>query len=362
MKNFIKFLFLIVLICSKSVLQSQPEKALINLGNAIKSPNSSGKLFYIAIPPNDVESYPTQSLDIFISSAFDTKVTFINENNTIYITKLVKKNVITTFSNAEGELEWFRDEMRVSQETQNQGIRIESDDPISVYVMNSKLYTTDGYLAIPVDKWGKRYIHLSFWDFNEAGTWAGGFLILAAEDNTKVTIELKGRGANFSSTDKGTKIGKKLNVTLSKGQVYMVRGKADTRGIFDLSGSEVNSDKNIGLISFHERCTIPVTTVTNGRDHLSEMIPPVDTWGLKYRALEFDRKSNMGDYFRVIASEPNTKVIVKWYDKITKQILGNDTRILQNAGDFEEYNDVQATYPHVSASVRGVSTYEFNKP
>ncbi|MCX6147671.1 MAG: T9SS type A sorting domain-containing protein [Candidatus Kapabacteria bacterium] len=362
MKNFSKIWLLLAILFSFSQLQSQPEKAKKALSNAVQSANSTGRLFYIAIPPNDIVSQPTQALDIFVSSSYDTKVTLSNPVTGLYIIKKVAKNKVTSFSNTDGDIDWGRDEIRISQNAQGQGMRLESDDPICVYVMNSKMFTTDGYLAIPVALWGTRYINLSFWDFAEFGPWAGGFIVLAAEDNTKVTIQLKGRGAGFATTDRGSKIGQTLRITLNKGEVYMVRGDAKTRGVFDLSGSEINSNKKVGLISCHERCMIPVTILTNGRDHLSEMMPPVSAWGLKYYTVEIDRGKDMGDYFRAIASEDNTTVHVRWYDKKTKNLLGEDTRILKKAGDFEEFNDIQAEYPSSTPSVRGTSSFEFDKP
>ncbi|MCX6147670.1 MAG: T9SS type A sorting domain-containing protein [Candidatus Kapabacteria bacterium] len=328
----------------------------------MQSSNSTGRLFYVAVPPNDVTSQPTQALDFFVTSSYDTKVTLSNDATGLYIIKNVKKNTVTSFSNSYGDIDWARDEVRISELPIAQGMRLEADEPISVYVMNSKSVTTDGYLAIPVTMWGTRYIHLAFWDFKEFGPWAGGFIVLASEDNTKITVQLKGRGAGFASTDRGSKIGQTKKVTLSKGQVYMVRGDATTRGVFDLSGSEITSNKKIGLVSFHERCMIPVTIVTSGRDHICEMLPPVSAWGQNYYSVELDRKKDMGDYFRVIASEDNTKITVKWYDKNTQKNLGNDTRIIKKAGDFEEFNDNQATFPHKYPSVRGTSSFEADKP
>jgi hypothetical protein len=363
MKNFFKLVFLLTILFSFSNLQSQSEKAKKALNNAMQSSNSTGRLFYIVIPPNEVANYPTQSLDIFVTSSYDTKVILSNEATGLYIIKTVKKNTITAFSSSTGDIDWGRDEVRISQNPQQQGMRLESDEPISVYVMNSKVFTTDGYLAIPTTMWGTRYIHLSYWDFYEFNPgWATGFLVVASEDNTKVTIQLKGRGAGFATTDRGSKIGQSLKFTLRKGEVYLVRGDAKTRGVFDLSGSEITSNKRVGMISFHERCMIPVTTVTNGRDNMIEMMPPVSAWGQKYYSVELDRKADYGDYFRVVASEDNTKVVVKWYDRNTKQILGNDTRILKKAGDFEEYQDNQATFPHAFPSVRGTSAFEADKP
>ena len=71
---------------------------------------------------------------------------------------------------------------------------------------------------------------------------------------------------------------------------------------------------------------------------MCEMIPPVSAWGKKYYSIELQR-ANKGDFYRVVSSQPNTNVKMRYYDKVTKELLGKRDIVLTKAGDFyEDFN------------------------
>ncbi|MFA7327850.1 MAG: T9SS type A sorting domain-containing protein [Candidatus Kapaibacterium sp.] len=329
--------------------------------------NSSGREFYVGFPYNDSKNQPGQNLAIYITSSVDTKATIFNAALGINETKNVPAFEIVEFSSVKGGINWDVEVYDVEKKV-DAGLRITSPDPIAVYCMNSKSVTSEGYLAIPTNYWGTDYIHNSFFDFNEILEWAGGFMILAKEEATTVTIHIRD-GANksrgFGTTAKGKQHGDVIKVVLNEGEVYMVQGNGKTRGLFDLSGSFITSDKPIGLISYHNRCMIPATVVYNGRDHLIEMLPPVTAWGTEYATVEYDRKADKGDYFRVVAGEDNVTFNVDWYEKAGG---GNNKKVgsfgpikLTQKGDWFEYNGAGATSvpnKHLLESIRGVSRFK----
>ncbi|HOK13933.1 MAG TPA: hypothetical protein PK007_03290, partial [Candidatus Kapabacteria bacterium] len=53
-------------------------------------------------------------------------------------------------------------EARNSEVPEKLAIQIKSDIPITVYCFSSKLTTSDSYSAIPVSRWGKKYIVASY--------------------------------------------------------------------------------------------------------------------------------------------------------------------------------------------------------
>lgn len=327
----------------------------------LSSRNSMGRLFYVAFPPNDKSTIAADALEIFISSAVNTTVNLSN-NSGINLTKNVVAGKVTRFSSKDGDFGTDVENF-TSGIVLNTGLRLESPDLISVFVLNAKPVTTDGYMAIPVSQWGKRNINVSYWDFKEVRDWKSGFMILAAENNTSATINLKGRSSG-QLTDNGKSIGQTITVKLQKGQTYMVRGDGTSRGAFDMTGSEVFSDKNVGLISFHERCMIPVFVVDNGRDHLCEMIPPVQAWGKKYVSVELKRKG-YGDYFRVVTSADNTTVKYTSYNIDTKQWIESSEQLIPNANEFVEYKPIYASGPRTDPftyGIRGVTVWETDKP
>lgn len=221
-------------------------------------------------------------------------------------------------------------------------------------------------MAIPTKSWGKEYVHNCFYDFNEVREWAGGFVVLAKEDNTKLHINIRD-GANkqsgFGETTGGQRHGDIVTKTLNAGDIYVVQGSGKTRGIFDLSGSVIIADKPIGLISYHNRAMIPATIVQTGRDHLVEMLPPIQAWGKEYFFVELDRGADKEDYFRVVAGEDNVTFNITWYDKQTNQKIDEVSAItLKNKGDWFEYNGTGANLPHDLESIRGVAHFVADKP
>jgi len=330
--------------------------------------NSSGREFYVAFPYNDSKQQAGQNLAIYITSSVDTKATIFNAALGVNETKNVPAHEIVEFSSVKGGIGWDVEIYDVETKVDG-GLRITSPDPIAVYCMNSKSVTSEGYLAIPTNYWGTDYIHNSFYDFDEAREWAGGFVVLAKEDVTTVTIQLRdgaNKAAGFGTTVKGKEHGDVIRVTLNQGEVYMVQGTGTTRGTFDLSGSLISSDKPIGLLSYHNRCMIPATVVNNGRDHLIEMPPPVTAWGTEYATVEYDRKSDKGDYFRVVAGEDNVTFNIDWYEKAgggnNKKISSLGPIKLTQKGDWFEYNGAGVTSPHNLESIRGVSRFKADGP
>ena len=125
-----------------------------------------------------------------------------------------------------------------------------------------------------------------------------------------------------------------------------------------MTGTKITSNKPIGLVSYVERVMIPATNV-NGRDHIVEMLPPVQAWGKRYVTVEYKR-DNMGDFFRVVASQNQTRWKMKYYDKVTGDLLGQREGIL-NAGEFfEDFN--QYVGRGLVEGFRGTSVWEADKP
>jgi len=327
---------------------------------------AQGREFWIALPPNEVLNWYDPVTEMYITSAVDTKVTLEFPHLGVKLVKDISAMHITTFTNLKNELNvlW---EVRESEKVTNKGIRITSPDPISVYVLNAKRWSSDGFLALPVSALGTKYIHNSYYDFhgrNGLGDapWANGFLIVAAYDNTHVNIKLKGVGKGFAKTLGGHEIGDTWSVKLNKGQTYLVQGDGKTRGVFDLSGSIIEADKPVGFFSYHNRTMIPSYNRYPGMNHLVEMMVPVTAWGKKYVTIELKRETDLGDFFRVVASQPNTTFKGTYYDKKSGEVLGHADGFLKEPGDFMEFYEIFAEKGEQYHLVRGVSVWKADKP
>lgn len=343
-----RFVFLIaVVVIATQCLWTQ---TLRDLQLQSETFGSAGTEFWFAIPPNEFSDYPADDLVISISSMYDTEITVTRPDKSSF-TRLINRGRTRLLSTSRGETDWSW-EVRSSETVADLGIRITAKDPVVVYVLSSKRSTTDGFLVLPKHQLGLEYFVTSYWDFKEVKPWAGGFIVVASEDNTKVEIDLRGVGGNLARTAGGRQIGtgKPLTVTLNAGQVYMVKGDATTRAAFDLSGTRVTSDKPIGLIPFHERTTMPnMLTNGNGRNTLNEMALPVSLCGKKYFTSNVNRQSvnglGRGDVYRVIATADNTEWYVWCYDKTTRQRIRTEGGLLAKAGDFVEISQAQLALP-----------------
>ncbi|MFN3195635.1 MAG: T9SS type A sorting domain-containing protein [Chlorobiota bacterium] len=362
MKKILLLIFLmsiIALSAKNEIVVKQNVQSLFNHGD------NEGKIFFVAFPYNDSKNHPTQNIAIYVTSRFDTEVTLYIKEINLKITKSVKKGEITEFSSAKGGMGWDS-EIYEFEKVVGKGIRITSKDPVKVYALNSKSVSSEGYMAAPLRKWGTDYIHNGFYDFDEVREWGGGFVVLASEDYTEVNIKLVdgvNHSAGFGETTGGKQHGDSITITMNSGDVYAVQGTGTTRGIFDLSGSKITSNKPIALLSYHNRTMIPATVVTSGRDHIIEMIPPVDSWGTEYHSLELDRGKDKGDYFRVIAGEDDVTFDIVWYDKVTKEKISDIGPItLQEKGNWFEYNGEGVTMPHFQESIRGVAHFKADGP
>ncbi|HLP27901.1 MAG TPA: choice-of-anchor D domain-containing protein [Candidatus Didemnitutus sp.] len=346
-----------------TALSATAQKKVPSAEQMLNSTGALGTDFWIAIPPNEVNPFPVNQLEVYVASAFDTEITVFDASGDKTYRRQVKAMEIRTLSDARGETNWTW-EIRESEQVVRKGVRITSKKPISVYVINSKTTTSDGYLAIPVSGWGREYVATSYYDFRESRAWGGGFVIVGGEQGTIVEISLRGVGELDAKTAGGKRIGDPpFQVTLNDGEVYMVKGDATTRGTFDLTGSKITSDKPIGIISFHERTTMPNLLVNgNGRNHLVEMTPPVTAWGKKYVTVEYNREhlngQGVGDVFRVVAKEPNTKWSLKYYNKANGSVMGQGGGVLGKAGEFADLT--QAGAP--TNITQGFSVWTADKP
>ena len=325
---------------------------------------AQGREFFIAIPPNEVLPFPADDLEIYVSSAYDTEVEVFDYSHNSAYKRKVNAGQIRTLSSARSEVNWTW-EIRDYEKVVKKAIRLRSEMPITVSVLNSKVTTTDGYTAIPVSNWDTSYIVTSYYDFKEFKPWSGGFTVIAKENGTKINVLLRGTGELDGKTAGGKTIntGQSFQVSMDGGDVYFVKGNGQTRGVFDLTGTSITSNKPVGLISSHERTTMPNLLVNgNGRNHLVEMNVPVSMWDTSYVSLQFKRENlngqGDGDVLRVVAAEANTAWRMKSYDLITKLVVREQSGIIANAGGFAEIAQVAAP----AVLVTGLTEWTADKP
>jgi len=202
-----------------------------------------------------------------------------------------------------------------SEFVNNNGILVQSNDPVSVYMHQYFIYRAEASVVLPTDAIGNAYYTISY----EGGTWdneayPSEFLIVGVEDNTLIDITL---GAN---SRKGKPKGSTFSIVLNEGETYQVRAEGQS----DLTGSFVSSDKPVALFSGNAWTQIPSSC--GFRDNLLEQMYPVSTLGTAF--VTIPNKSVVYDIYRILATEDATFV----------QVNGSNPKTYTlSAGEYVDY-------------------------
>lgn len=246
--------------------------ALFTIFNA-NAQNSNNKLnltegtrYMVAFP--QVQASPSekpmpQPMQLFISSKVKAKVrvqtpSIINDNARIDREYSLEPNKVTRISIPTTY-------MSVNSQTKTgYGILVTSTKPISVSTYQA--WMGNGELArhLPIESWGKNYYTANMYQdrYGRDGDYKyrpSQILVIASRDNTVVsytpTWDTEG-GADMPSARKG----QTQTITLEKGETYLIKGKIDENynkeWSTDLSGTFIQSNKPVGIISGHVKVAI----------------------------------------------------------------------------------------------------------
>ena len=205
----------------------------------------------------------------------------------------------------------------------NNGIRVISQEPVSVYIHQFSFWRSEAAVILPTESLGSEYFVMSYTAFSNQGTiYPSEFLMVASEDETTISFEVT------DETKGGMQIGDSKTIILNQGETYQVQSR-DANG--DLTGSHIVSDKNIAVLSGNSWTQVP--TGCNARDNLLEQMYPVETWGNQF--VSVPNADVAFDVFRILASQDNTNITVS----------GNTTDVFNlDSGEFVEYTRNDATY------------------
>jgi len=181
---------------------------------------------------------------------------------------------------------------------ERKGINITASQEVAVYGMNRVLFTSDGFLALPTDVIGRRYVIQGYGnEFTGVPDLNGTqFGIVATEDNTSVTITPKvATGAHPAGVG--------YPVKLNRGETYQLRNTNDFNN--DLTGSIVTADKNIAVFGSHQCSTVPNDDLFYC-DHLVEQLLPVERAGSFFVAAPLATRTEA--VYRIGAVEDGTPI------------------------------------------------------
>lgn len=272
-----------------------------------QSYSSEGKSFYISVVPNIV---PLPNIEITLSSSKNTQVKLINSsaglNTTVNLLANIPQSVTVAPNTCVPALnDIVRDEV----------IRITSDEPISVYIINSAAATSDGILAYPEKSYGSEYYIPSYEGISNAAN--SNFIVVATEDNTVVDI------TPTENTKGGHQSGVKYRVSLNKGECYMELGD----GKEDLTGTYIKALNNKKIAVYGGTKCVNIPAGCFACDMLMEQVIPVSRLGKEYLLAPLSTGTHTPDYtYRIISTEDNNEIKVnnKFLKKLNKGEVYNE--------------------------------------
>jgi hypothetical protein len=269
--------------------------------------SNQGTRFYMTFHPCWQESGQNNELKIYVASAVATNVTL--EIPAMQYVKRISTipNEVFEFglSPTTGQM-YTKDDRTAPQPQQvykGRACIVTADDPIVCYGVTRYQYTSDGYLALPVQQLGTEYIVSSFNDpsLDNGSQYLTSYTsIVAAYDKTKVEFTLGGERTNYTPGKDRLELGDKAVNSMNEGDVWLIGVNGDYN---DLSGSFVKATKPVAVISGSFCAYVPIHV--SACDFIISQDLPMHSWGKKYHVSVIADRLN-ASYIRVYASEPNT--------------------------------------------------------
>jgi hypothetical protein len=270
--------------------------------------SSKGKRFYFAFQPNIyamLSQTVRPSLTVLISS----------EESATGTVKVPGLGFTAHFNVVPGELARISVPLEAAdhpwRQVVNRAVIVEADKDITVYGLNRNAFTTDAFLALPVEAASKHFRAMTFFshadDHNQA-------TIVGIYDNTEVTV----RPLYRSRSTEVARDGVPFTITLNSGDIYTHIPVIDANGrwtwSWDISGTMIDASAPVALMGGAKCADVPVSTPFC--DHIAEQIPPVSNWGTIFMTVPIATRLN-GDVIRVLASEDGTTININGEDKYT---------------------------------------------
>ncbi|XP_048772735.1 uncharacterized protein LOC125678355 [Ostrea edulis] len=304
--------------------------------------DSKGKHFILTFMENKILQHTDIKPEIFITTP-STKIVHVNVTSP----GSHNPNINEHFTITRGTVHRVQVDpnFRLSQtELSTKGILISADEEVVVYGVNREVWSDDAYLALPTDVLGKEYYTISY----SPSFLYCEFAVIGVHDHTHVHIKLANH-PNISVNFRGHTYHQNqwINVTLNRFSTLQINS------VGDLTGTHIISSKEVGVISGNKKTSVGDTG--KSRDHLSEMLLPVQAWGKNFATVPIPDRG-VGDIFRFVASEDNTNVDV---NGVIDGKPFTDHFVMRHAGDYVQKMYSSKLFSHV-VSDHPIAVYQFS--
>lgn len=236
-----------------------------------------------------------QNITLQQGAAF-VKVAIISENGATGTLELPATGFSQNFSVPAGGAAYMQllnsQSYPVGTGTFDMGYRIQTDDTVTVAIINGDGGSDDASLIYPSNFLGFNYYVHSY--YSPPAAEQTSFVIVATEDNTTVEVEVPGSTPAF--------------INLNEGQVYQLISNNNLTGTHIRSVCGPNTlPKPIAVFSGAPSVAVHQgATNTSTRDHLMEQLHPADTWGTEFAMLA--HKNSDRFYVQILAATDGTIV------------------------------------------------------
>lgn len=287
---------------------SSKEKIKKNLPTLLGSVNQ-GRDFWITFHPCHESSGFENEDRLYVTSDVATKVTVEIPGRQKIVNKMTIPDDIIEFSLPPNEAQCYQKDIPDIPMPQKvypgYGIHVYADDPIVIYGVSRFYLTTDGFLGIPTSGYGTKYVVHSWEDYtsDQSGSsyYTSYLSVVGVYENTTVEVELGGAQTNYTPGPKSMELYDRRKEKLQPGDVWLIGVAGDYS---DLTGSIIESDKPVSVLSGNFRTSLPGGA---SRDYLIEHMMPIHTWGRKYHVTPIIKRLN-ASMIRVYAGEENAVI------------------------------------------------------
>lgn len=186
---------------------------------------------------------------------------------------------------------------------QNKGFRITAGPgQVTAYYELDQFYNRDFFPLKGRNALGTNFV-VSTQNYNRNGNYSGtafsGFVIVAAENNTVVTVYPNKDLLHFNAPDP-------IIVRLNQGETFAFRGKSTAVGDHP-NGVRVQSTKNIAITTYDDSM---FGTPQSCRDIFGDQIVPISILGREYVVMRGDLNAAVGDKVYITATQVPTVVSI----------------------------------------------------
>lgn len=323
--------------------------------------SNAGTEFLMTFHPCWEESGTNNAIRIYVTSLYKTKVTLSIPGLDIKIVKKTIPNGVIEFTLKTEEAQMYSKgsgmlaiKPHPSQVWEKRAILINSEDPIICYGVTRVESTSDGYMALPINVLGTDYQVASYEDPapNTSMFLPSYTSIVGAYDNTSVNFKLGGFETMIIIKETGDTLraGQNMTKVINKGDVWLIAGVGLSN---DLTGSNVNADKPVAVISGSFCANIP--THIGYCDFIIEQELPIYNWGKNYLVSPIANRKTPA-LVKVFASEANTKYSINGVPAGTIQTSGG----LKSKGYIETRIAIDTLIPARISSNKAINVVQYN--